>query len=259
MGVLNVTPDSFSDGGAYVNLETAVSHAKTMVAYGATIIDIGGESSRPGAEPVPAKIELDRVLPVIDALVSEHLDTVISIDTVKAVVAQQALEAGAHIINDITALRGDAAMAHVAAEMEAGVILMHMKGTPRTMQHKPQYQDVVKEIYAELENWISSAEHKGIDSDRIIIDPGIGFGKTIEQNLHILKHLDEFKRLNKPLLIGTSRKSFIGSLLDLPVTERVEGTLSTVCWSITHGVDIVRVHDVKSTSRAARITDALYR
>jgi len=259
MGVLNVTPDSFSDGGAYVNLETAVSHAKTMVADGATIIDIGGESSRPGAEPVPAKIELDRVLPVIDALVSEHLDTVISIDTVKAVVAQQALEAGAHIINDITALRGDAAMAHVAAEMEAGVILMHMKGTPRTMQHKPQYQDVVKEIYAELENWISSAEHKGIDSDRIIIDPGIGFGKTIEQNLHILKHLDEFKRLNKPLLIGTSRKSFIGSLLDLPVTERVEGTLSTVCWSITHGVDIVRVHDVKSTSRAARITDALYR
>lgn len=259
MGVLNVTPDSFSDGGAYVNLETAVSHAKTMVADGATIIDIGGESSRPGAEPVPAKIELDRVLPVIDALVSEHLDTVISIDTVKAVVAQQALEAGAHIINDITALRGDAAMARVAAEMEAGVILMHMKGTPRTMQHKPQYQDVVKEIYAELENWISSAEHKGIDSDRIIIDPGIGFGKTIEQNLHILKHLDEFKRLNKPLLIGTSRKSFIGSLLDLPVTERVEGTLSTVCWSITHGVDIVRVHDVKSTSRAARITDALYR
>lgn len=259
MGVLNVTPDSFSDGGIYFNLETAVTHAKTVVANGATIIDIGGESSRPGAEPIPAKKELERVLPVIDALVSEQLDTVISIDTTKAVVAEQALQAGAHIINDITALQGDAAMAQVAAEMDAGVVLMHMKGTPRTMQHEPQYKDVVKEIYAELENRINCAEHKGIDSQQIIIDPGIGFGKTTEQNVQILKHLDEFKRLNKPLLIGTSRKSFIGKLLDLPVTERVEGTLATVCWSITHGVDIVRVHDVKAAARAVRITDALYR
>lgn len=259
MGVLNVTPDSFSDGGTYLNLETAVSHAKTMVADGATIIDIGGESSRPGAEPVTAKEELDRVLPVIDALVSENWDTVISIDSSKAVVAQQALKAGAHIINDITALQGDAAMAQVAAEMEAGVVLMHMKGTPRTMQQDPKYNDVVRDICTELANWISSAEHKGIDTDNIIIDPGIGFGKTTEQNIQILKHLDEFKRLNKPLLIGTSRKAFIGNLLDLPVTERVEGTLATVCWSITHGVDIVRVHDVKAAARAARITDALYR
>ena len=259
MGVLNVTPDSFSDGGAYLDLETAISHAKAMVADGATLIDIGGESSRPGAEPVPVDIELDRVLPVINALVSEQVDAPLSIDTTKAVVAKQALEAGAHIVNDITALRSDSAMVQVVAEMEAGVILMHMKGTPRTMQRAPQYENVVTEIYTELENWISDAAQNGIKPDKIIIDPGIGFGKTTEQNLQILKHLDHFKRLNKPLLIGTSRKSFIGNLLDLPVTERVEGTLATVCWSIAHGVDIVRVHDVKVTARAARMTDALSR
>ena len=259
MGVLNVTPDSFSDGGDYLEVNTAIAHAKTMVAEGATIIDIGGESSRPGAEPVPVEVELHRVLPVIRALVSEQLDVLLSIDTTKAVVAQQALEAGAHIINDITALRGDAAMAHVAAEMEAGVILMHMKGTPRTMQQSPQYQNVVEEICEALENWINDASQNGIDLDRVIVDPGIGFGKTIEQNLQILKHLDVFKQLNKPILIGTSRKSFIGNLLDLPVTERVEGSLATACWAITHGADIVRVHDVKATVRAARMIDTLYR
>ncbi|MCE2402037.1 dihydropteroate synthase [Candidatus Poribacteria bacterium] len=260
MGVLNVTPDSFSDGGAYLNnIDTAITHAKTMVAEGATIIDIGGESSRPGAEPVPADIELDRVLPVIRGLVSEKLDVPLSIDTVKAVVAKHALAAGAHIINDITALRGDIAMVHVAAEMEAGVILMHMKGTPRTMQRAPQYENVVKEVCEALKNWIGDATQNGIDPDRIIVDPGIGFGKTIKQNLQILKHLDVFKQLNKPILIGTSRKSFIGNLLDLPVTERVEGTIATVCWAIAHGADIVRVHDVKATTRAARMTDALYR
>ncbi len=259
MGVLNVTPDSFSDGGAYLDVGTAVAHAKTMVAEGATIIDIGGESSRPGAEPVTAKVELERILPVIRAVVSEQLNVPLSIDTTKAVVAQQALEAGAHIINDITALRRDAAMAHVAAEMEAGVILMHMKGTPRTMQQAPQYQNVVKEIYEALESWIDDAIQNGIDPNRIIVDPGIGFGKTIKQNLQVLKHLDVFRQLNKPILIGTSRKSFIGNLLDLPVTERVEGSLATACWAITHGADIVRVHDVKATVRAARMIDTLYR
>ena len=259
MGVLNVTPDSFSDGGAYLNTNTAITHAKTMVAEGATIIDIGGESSRPGAEPVPANVELERVLPVIRALVSEQLDVPISIDTTKAVVAKHALEAGAHIINDITALRGDTAMAYVASEMEAGVILMHMKGTPRTMQRSPYYKDVVKEVCKALENWINDASQNGIAPDRIIVDPGIGFGKTTEQNLQILKQLEAFKQLNKPILIGTSRKSFIGNLLELPVTERVEGTLATVCWAIAHGADIVRVHDVKATTRAVRMTDALYR
>lgn len=259
MGVLNVTPDSFSDGGAYLDVNIAIDHAKTMAAEGATIIDIGGESSRPGADPVPLNVELDRVLPVIRALVSEQIDVLLSIDTTKAVVAQHALEAGAHIINDITALRGDAEMAHVAAEMEAGVVLMHMKGTPCTMQRDPQYEDVVKEIYETLEIWMRDAIQNGIEPERIIVDPGIGFGKTIEHNLQILKHLDVFKQLNKPILIGTSRKSFIGNLLDLPVTERVEGTLATVCWAITHGADIVRVHDVKAAVRASRMTDVLYR
>lgn len=259
MGVLNVTPDSFSDGGAYLDINTAITHAKTMVAEGATIIDIGGESSRPGAEPVPANVELERVLPVIQALVSEQLDVPISIDTTKAVVAKHALEAGAHIINDITALRGDTVMADVAAEMEAGVILMHMKGTPRTMQRSPYYKDVVKEVCKALENWINDASQNGIAPDRIVVDPGIGFGKTTEQNLQILKQLEVFKQLNKPILIGTSRKSFIGNLLELPVTERVEGTLATVCWAIAHGADIVRVHDVEATARVARMTDALYR
>lgn len=258
MGVLNVTPDSFSDGGAYQDVNTAITHAKNMVADGATIIDIGGESSRPRAESVSEDVELDRVLPVIHALVSEKLDVPISIDTTKASVAQYALEAGAHIINDITALHGDNAMAQVAADMEAGVILMHMKGTPRTMQETPHYQDVIKEIYEALENWITKAIQKGIHPDRIIVDPGIGFGKTTEQNILILKHLNDFKRLNKPILIGTSRKSFIGNLLDLPVTQRLEGSLATVCWAITKGVNIVRVHDVKATARVARITDILY-
>ena len=259
MGVLNVTPDSFSDGGAYLEVDSAIVHAKTMVAEGATILDIGGESSRPGAEPVPIDVELDRVLPVIRALKSEQLNVPISIDTTKAGVAQEALEAGAHIINDITALQGDSAMADVAVEMEAGVILMHMKGTPRTMQQTPYYEDVVKEIYDNLEEWIDRAVDKGIEPNRIIIDPGIGFGKTTEQNLQILKKLSVFKQLNRPILIGTSRKSFIGNLLDVPVTERVEGTIATVCWAIVQGVDIVRVHDVKAVSRAVKMIDILSR
>lgn len=259
MGVLNVTPDSFSDGGAYLEVDSAIVHARSMVADGATILDIGGESSRPGAEPVPIDVELNRVLPVIRALKSEQLDIPISIDTTKAEVAQKALEAGAHIINDITALQGDSAMADVAAEMDAGVILMHMKGTPRTMQQSPFYEDVVKDIYDNLENWIDRSVDKGIEPNRIIIDPGIGFGKTTEQNIQILKKLSVFKQLNRPILIGTSRKSFIGKLLDLPVTDRVEGTIATVCWSIVQGADIVRVHDVKAVSRAVKMIDVLSR
>lgn len=259
MGVLNVTPDSFSDGGVYLEVDSAIVRARSMVADGATILDIGGESSRPGAEPVPIDVELDRVLPVIRALKSEQLDIPISIDTTKAEVAQKALEAGAHIINDITALQGDSAMADVASEMDAGVILMHMKGTPRTMQQSPFYEDVVKDIYDNLENWIDRSVDKGIEPNRIIIDPGIGFGKTTEQNIQILKKLSVFKQLNRPILIGTSRKSFIGKLLDLPVTDRVEGTIATVCWSIVQGADIVRVHDVKAVSRAVKMIDVLSR
>lgn len=257
MGVLNVTPDSFSDGGAYLEVDSAIVHARSMVADGATILDIGGESSRPGAEPVPIDVELNRVLPVIRALKSEQLNVPISIDTTKAEVAQKALEAGAHIINDITALQGDSAMVDVAVEMDAGVILMHMKGTPTTMQQSPFYEDVVKDIYDNLENWIDRSVDKGIEPNRIIIDPGIGFGKTTEQNIQILKKLSVFKQLNRPILIGTSRKAFIGKLLDLPVTDRVEGTIATVCWSIVQGADIVRVHDVKAVSRAVKMIDIL--
>ena len=258
MGILNVTPDSFSDGGKYLDVQQALDHAKLMVAEGATLLDIGGESSRPGASSVSTTQELDRVLPVICA-VTDALDVVISVDTSKAEVARKALEAGAHIVNDITALRGDTNMISVVAEMDAGLILMHMKGTPRTMQKAPQYADVVRDVSAALTESVQCAEAHGVAAERIIIDPGIGFGKTTEHNIEILKRLSEFRSLNKPLIIGTSRKSFIGNILDLPVTERIEGTVATVCWAIAHGVDIVRVHDVKANVRAALMTDALYR
>lgn len=258
MGILNVTPDSFSDGGNYLDVQQAIAHAETMVAEGATLIDIGGESSRPGASPVSVNEELARVLPVVRAL-ADTVDVLLSVDTYKAEVARRALEAGAHVVNDITALCGDPDMATTLAEMEAGVILMHMKGTPRTMQQSPEYNDVVNEVCAWLKKKTQNAEAQGIAPERIIIDPGIGFGKTTQHNLELLKRLSEFRALKKPLLIGTSRKSFIGNILEVPVTERVEGTAATVCWAIAHGADIVRVHDVKANVRAAQITDALYR
>ena len=258
MGILNVTPDSFSDGGHYLDADRAVAHAKAMVAEGATLIDIGGESSRPGAVPVPAEEELSRVVPVIRALAGA-VDVPLSVDTYKACVARHALEAGAHLVNDITALHGDAEMAAVVAEMEAGVILMHIQGTPRTMQLAPHYDDVVNEIRQWLQERVQLAEASGIAPECIIADPGIGFGKTTAHNLEILKRLDAFRELGKPMLIGTSRKAFIGTVLDLPLEERIEGTVATVCWAIAHGADIVRVHDVKATARAARMTDALYR
>ncbi len=258
MGILNVTPDSFSDGGRFLDVEKAVVQAKLMVEAGAMLIDIGGESSRPGALPVSVDQELARVLPVIRCLASE-LDVILSIDTYKAAVAQRGLEAGAHLVNDITALQGDEDMAAVVSEMEAGLILMHMKGTPRTMQQNPYYVDVVDEICGWLQKRIKMAVMQGIPLERIVIDPGIGFGKTTGHNMEILRRLDEFQTLNRPLLIGTSRKSFIGNVLGLPVTERIEGTAATVCWAISQGADIVRVHDVKPIVRMARMIDALYR
>lgn len=258
MGILNVTPDSFSDGGRYLDIDRAVVHVAQMVSEGATLIDIGGESSRPGALPVSAAEELERVLPVIEAVV-DRVDVLISVDTYKAEVARHALEAGAHFINDITALRGDAALAGVVAEKQAGLILMHMQGTPRTMQEAPVYADVVSEICDSLQASVAVAESHGVAPHRIIVDPGIGFGKTVAHNLEILRRLSEFRVLEKPLLVGTSRKSFIGKVLEVPLTERVEGTLATVCWAIMQGADIVRVHDVMPNVRAARMTDALYR
>ena len=258
MGILNVTPDSFSDGGCYLDVQCAVARTQVMVAEGATLIDIGGESSRPGAAPVPVDEELARILPVIRAVV-DSVDVLISVDTYKAEVARQALEAGAHLINDITALRADPQMASVVAKMEAGLILMHIKGTPRTMQKAPHYDDVISEVRTSLQESIQTAEAHGIAPERIIIDPGIGFGKTTEHNLTLLKHLAAFRALKKPLLIGTSRKSFIGNVLGLPIRHRVEGTVATVCWAIAQGADIVRVHDVKANVRAALMTDAIYR
>lgn len=258
MGILNVTPDSFSDGGCYLDVAAAINHAKEMVKDGADVIDVGGESSRPGASPASAEEELARVLPVVEGLV-EEISVPVSIDTCKSEVARRALETGAHIVNDITALQGDAEMARVVAEMGAGVILMHMRGSPRTMQQSPVYDDVVSDISAWLHRRIEYAKTEGIPPDRIVIDPGIGFGKTVNHNLEILRRLDEFRLLNKPILIGTSRKSFIGKILDLPVNSRIEGTAATITWAIAHGADMVRVHDVKAMHRVARMTDALCR
>ena len=258
MGILNVTPDSFSDGGCYLGVAAAIDHAKEMAKDGADVIDVGGESSRPGALPASAEEELARVLPVVEGLADE-ISVPVSIDTCKSGVARRALETGAHIVNDITALQGDAEMAKVVAEMGAGVILMHMRGTPRTMQQSPVYDDVVSDISSWLQRRIEYAETEGIPPDRIVVDPGIGFGKTVDHNLEILRRLDEFRHLNKPILIGTSRKSFIGKILDLPVNSRIEGTAATITWAIAHGADMVRVHDVKTMRRVARMTDALCR
>ena len=258
MGILNVTPDSFSDGGRYLDVDHAIAYAHQMVEDGADIIDIGGESSRPGALPVSIDEELARVLPVIEDL-ANRTATLISIDTYKSAVARRALQAGAHIVNDITAL-GDVEMARVVAEMDAGLILMHMKGVPRTMQRSPVYHDLIDEVQTFLRQRVDKAQAEGVCPDQIMIDPGIGFGKTAEHNIEILRRLDAFRSLDKPILIGTSRKSFIGRLLNLPnPDDRLEGTAATVAWAIAHGADVVRVHDVKAMCQVAQMTDAIHR
>lgn len=256
MGVLNVTPDSFSDGGLWIDPDAAVKHAVEMHRDGADIIDVGGESTRPGADHVPAEEELRRILPVIRGI-SDSCDALISVDTRKAVVAQQAVAAGAHIINDTMGEPSDKSIDEVALETGAGMILMHSRGTPATMRKMTSYSDVVNEVRDFLERRAVELEEKGVERAAIAIDPGIGFAKTPQQNLTILKHLRQITDLPWPLLIGTSRKSFIGAVLDVPETQRLEGTLATVVVSIIGGARIVRVHDVEPALRTVRMTEAV--
>lgn len=256
MGILNVTPDSFSDGGAFFDRKAARKHALQMVRDGADIIDVGGESTRPGAEDVSARSELERVVPVIEDLVKE-IDKPISVDTRKPEVARAAVRAGARIINDVSGLRYDPALASVAAESGAILILMHMKGDPRTMQRKPVYRNLLREIKEGLKESVRIAIRAGVPKKNIVVDPGIGFGKTVEHNLRILANLDEFKKLGYPVCVGTSRKSFIGKILNTPdVSDRLAGTLATEVIAVMNGANILRVHDVKEACRAAAITDA---
>jgi len=244
MGVLNVTPDSFSDGGAFLDPEAAVARGVQMAGEGADLIDVGGESTRPGSLGVSPEEELRRVLPVIRRL-AKRVRIPLSIDTSKAEVADRALGAGAAIVNDVTALRGDPQMARVAARHRAAVILMHMRGTPRTMQKAPRYRDVAQAVTEELLAQAAQAQAAGIARPRILLDPGLGFGKTILHNLRLLGALGKFVSLGFPVVIGPSRKSFIGHLLQADVDERLAGTLACIAWAIQQQVHIVRVHDVK--------------
>jgi len=258
MGVLNVTPDSFSDGGKFFKVEDAVNQGMKMAEEGADIIDVGGESTRPGSDPLPKEEELSRVIPVIRSLF-KNTDVPISIDTYKAEVAKQALDAGAQMINDISALRFDPEMKKVASEYKVPINLMHIKGTPKNMQKNPWYEDVVSEITEYLNESIKIAKDAGIDPEKIIIDPGIGFGKRLEDNLNVLKNLKKLSILGCPILIGCSRKSFISKILDLPVEERLEGSLAALAVAVMNGANIVRVHDVKESRRAASLVDAVLR
>jgi len=244
MGVLNLTPDSFYDGGRYTTTQLAVARALEMVEEGADIIDIGGESSRPGARSVSLDEELARIVPVVEALTSRS-DVLISVDTTKSAVARAAIDSGATIINDISALRFDPEMGRVMAQAGVYLVLMHMQGTPETMQQDPEYTDVVAEIRSFLQERIHSAISTGIDRERLVVDPGIGFGKRLPHNLSVLRRLAELKELGVPILIGLSRKSFLGEILDLPTSERLVGTIAANAIAIVNGADIIRVHDVK--------------
>jgi dihydropteroate synthase len=256
MGILNITPDSFYDGNKFFTIDQAIGHALQMEEEGADFIDIGGESTRPGSDGVSSEDELHRVIPVIEKLTGK-LGIPISIDTCKAGVAECALKAGAVIVNDISGLRFDSRMADVIANSTASVIVMHIKGTPKTMQTEPEYSDLIGEIYNYLQESIRIAEEKGIN--QIIVDPGIGFGKTVEHNLQIIKNLKQFQCFGYPVLVGPSRKSFLGKILGLPADDRLEGTAAAVAVSIMNGAHIVRVHDVRQMKRIAGIVDAVVR
>ena len=264
MGILNVTPDSFSDGGQFLSAEQAVAYAEKMIAEGADIIDVGGESTRPGGEPVSVEEEIERVVPVIEALVA-RVSTPISVDTTKSEVARAALDAGASIVNDISALRFDFYVADAAARAGAGLVLMHSRGTPATMHRMPPVADVMDEVVSSLRASIHMAERRGVARESIVIDPGIGFGKTQAQNLELIARLDELIAAfsDYPVLIGTSRKSFIGRILaddsgtPAPTSERLHGTMATITAAVLKGAHIVRVHDVKAAAETIKITESL--
>jgi len=256
MGILNITPDSFYDGGMYFGKDNALEHAFSMVNTGADLIDIGGQSTRPGAGQVSVEDEGKRVLPVIDILTGK-INVPISIDTFYSEVADEALSRGVSIVNDITGLNGDPAMAGVIARHDAGVIIMHSKGTPRDMQNSPTYNDLMEEIIEYLRQAIDKAVSAGISAKKIIIDPGIGFGKTVEHNLMIINRLSELKCLGCPIAIGVSRKSFIGAVLDRGPQDRIFGTAGASVAAIISGANIIRVHDVREMSDVARIADAV--
>lgn len=256
MGVVNVTPDSFYPGSRFPDESAAVERALTMVEAGADIIDIGGESTRPGAEELSESQELDRVIPVVER-VRRDTEVMLSVDTRKAAVAKRALEAGADVINDVSALSADERMASVVAEFRAGVVLMHMKGRPKTMQEQPRYEDVVAEVRAHLQDQVGLAERAGIRSESILVDPGIGFGKSLEHNLILLNRIPELRSLRKPILVGTSRKSFLGRILSRPPEQRLFATASSIACAVLRGAHLVRVHDVAEMRDVLLVADAV--
>ena len=257
MGIVNVTPDSFSDGGRFFDPEEAVRAGMAIVEDGADLIDVGGESTRPGSDVVPPEEELRRVLPVVKRLGAE-VDMPISIDTRKAEVARAALDAGASVVNDITAGRDDG-MFDVVRKAGAGMVLMHMQGDPKTMQDEPRYDDVVGEVRAFLAERVSAAESAGIPRDNLCVDPGLGFGKTLEQNLTLMHDVGALAEIGRPVLVGPSRKSFVGRITETEVGERLEGTAGAVAWLVANGAHIVRVHDVREMARVVRTIDAIRR
>jgi dihydropteroate synthase len=255
MGVVNVTPDSFSDGGLYFDPEAAIAHGRELIEAGAEILDVGGESTRPGAEPVGEEEELRRVVPVIRGLSGSQ--SRISVDTSKAAVAAVALDAGAEIVNDVTALRGDPEMAALCAERGATVVLMHMLGKPRTMQDDPRYKDVVDDVKAFLSERLEAAVASGIAEERVWLDPGIGFGKTVAHNMELLRRLGELRELGRPLVVGTSRKSFIGKVDGSPADQRLGGTVASSVLAAAEGADVLRVHDVAEMRQALAVATAI--
>jgi dihydropteroate synthase len=256
MGVLNVTPDSFSDGGLYSSPVRAIERAMEMLGQGAAVVDIGAESTRPGSSPVPPEVQIERLLPVIRGICDRAPSAILSVDTNSSTVAAAALDAGVSMVNDVTAL-SDPGMASLAASCGCPIVLMHMKGIPADMQDSPCYSDVAGEVYSFLEDRVAKAEAAGMTRDRILVDPGIGFGKRLEDNLDILRRLAEFKTLGRPIVVGASRKRFIENITGLPVEERLESSIGAACAAALNGANIIRCHDVMETKRALQIVDAI--